>query len=332
MQLPLPRTTTLTSHPFGLEWTPDGTLYLDWLDSGTVRAQSTIWRLPHQVQQWEQLRAINQHCNNPTLQRIAGTSDKLGLTCIIGVKNSQAQVGAFLYDLPTATIGPLFASYQPPQGGYIWNVQRQEGLVSGGNIFSTLQWLTPQGTVPVTLTLQNSGNIWHLPESVTAEAQAETSQAYYQRYSQASPVGETGSMDWAWKTDQIAFWATLAPIGRAYSLLERVSWNLYILDRHTMTAQSIFTSDSDGGSVRWSPDGEWLAYDISGKWPFQSAGLYLWSTRTGKTYRVYNGNISAFAWAPSQQDIATIIASSETEYELWKFDVRSIINSDGVGT
>ncbi len=117
MQLPLPRTTTLTSHPFGLEWTPDGTLYLDWLDSGTVRAQSTIWRLPHQVQQWEQLRAINQHCNNPTLQRIAGTADKLGLACIIGVKIVRCRLARFFTIYPPRQSAPYSHLISRPKVG-----------------------------------------------------------------------------------------------------------------------------------------------------------------------------------------------------------------------
>jgi hypothetical protein len=100
-----------------LGWMPDGTLYLDWLDSGTVKVQSTIWRLANQAHQWEQLRAINQHCNNPTLQRIAGTADKLGLACIIGVKIVRCRLARFFTIYPPRQSAPYSHLISRPKVG-----------------------------------------------------------------------------------------------------------------------------------------------------------------------------------------------------------------------
>jgi len=239
------------------------------------------------------------------------------------VVNSRVQFGAFTYDLNRKTLQPLFADFQPPQGGYIWNSTTQQGIVGTSGSYGTYYWLTPYGTEPLTLTLQNNTTRWTMSDSVRALREYETSHAAFERYSKAHPVGEAGDMDWAWATAQLAFYASLAPIGRSYSPLARIPWDLYVVDIRSQVIQRIHTTRGDAGSLRWSSDGQWLAYTTPGDGWGQPGGVYLWSLQTRQTYRVHTGSYGSIAWSPDNTHIAAI----QEGKELWIYDVRQIVTT-----
>jgi hypothetical protein len=305
---------------YRVEWHSDGRMYLDLAPA--AGASNTIWMRQAQGGAWEPLQHINQACNHPGLQRLVGDPQLLGISCITGVINSRVQYGAFVYDLNQRTIRPLFPNYQPPEGGYLWNTEHQQGIVGTGGSFGTYYWLTPQGSQPLTLTLQNNTAMWTMSDSVQAVKRYETSHADFERYSKAHPVGIAGDMDWNPAIHKLAFWATLAPIGKPYSVLDRIPWDLYVVDTDTWAAQKLLTSGGDAGEVRWSKDGQWLAYTTPGNGWQHSAGLYLWSVQAGQMYRVHAGLYSSIAWSPDQMKIVATTGKNE----LWLYDVASILN------
>lgn len=303
-----------------IEWYSDGSMFLD-VDSGTT-GLPTIWMRQAAGETWEALHHIKQVCDRPLLQYLVGDPQLLALSCITGVVNSRVQYGAFVYDLQQQTLRPLFPTYQPGEGRYFWNTQRQQGIIGGGGgPYSTLSWLTPTGTTPLTLTLEKNGKTWTMSDSVLALQRYETSRDDLRRFAKAHPVGIAGQSDWAWETRKLAFWASLAPIGRAVSLLDSIPFDLYVVDLDTWAVQSIHTTSGGDGAVHWSQDGQWLAYTTAGGGWQQAGGIYLWSLKSGKTYRVHAGEFSAIAWSPDQ----TQIVASKAGPELWLYDVSQII-------
>jgi hypothetical protein len=137
----------------------------------------------------------------------------------------------------------------------------QHGVLSAGRSYSTLYWLSATTIQVFTTTLTKDNNVWPLADSPQALVNYDKSSISFGRG--PHPVGEVGAVGWSPVGDQIAFWATLEPIGQSEVFLRSWTWDLYLIDVRTQQVERVLDDVYEGGGVQWSPDGQDPLHDRS---------------------------------------------------------------------
>lgn len=230
------------------------------------------------------------------------------------------------YDVTSSSLDLLTEDYLPATGQFTWNSGISKGILSTNGSYSTLYWLTPQGTEPISITLTDGTYSWHLPDSISAIEEYKQSTRRTGR--ELHSVGNVGMVDWSPTGEYIAFWATLDPIGQPYDLLRVMAWDLYLLSPDTLHLERVLENVYDAGGVHWSPNGNWLAY-TTGKKDRQPAGLWLFSLQNRTSVLLKKGQYRSIAWSTDGRSIVTLSCTDSQcrSTEILKFDVGQVIDS-----
>ncbi len=227
------------------------------------------------------------------------------------------------YDWRLGMLAPFPTGPLPDSGQLAWSPDMRRGLFSTIGSYSTLYWITDTTTSPVPITLTDGNRSWFLPDSDRARHEYNPS-----NYRNPRTVGNTGAVAWSSKGTQIAFWATMQSIGRASNPLQRLPWDMYIMEPTTLAIRHLPLRVYDAGQLEWSPDSRWLAYIAP------ADGLWLLDPDTGSTQRIQSGNFTSFAWAPDGQTITAIKCNSNLcgydnqSTDIWSYDIRNLLTKE----
>jgi hypothetical protein len=201
------------------------------------------------------------------------------------------------YDLDTGALAQLVDGPLPSSalsGAYTWNPSMTRGIQLASNgLVSTMYWLTPGGAEPMTMTVGEGKQAWSLDVDI-ATLLAED----------RNDLGLVGLADWSPDGGLIAFWASPDAVGRDGHSRADAEWQLYLMTPSELVPQSVLIGIYDPHNLKWSPDGQWLAfYGESGIWRQQ--GLWLYSVATGELRLVAQGDYSErdMAWSLDGQAI-----------------------------
>ena len=205
-----------------------------------------------------------------------------------------------------------------------WHHTFERGICDTVGSFSTLYWLTSTMVTPVDLTLSDGEKAWYLPDSVQAEEQYDP----YLDRDEPILVGDVGSPTWSPNDTQIAFWATLEPIGRPLEIFQEHNWNLYIVEVATMQVKTLLVDMWQPRRLRWSPDGEHLAF-IQPLKSGNSDRLKLLSLKTLEVTEVADGHFEDMVWSPDGSQLLTKLCVDDVckETELWIYDVNELLQA-----
>lgn len=250
---------------------------------------------------------------------------RIGALCYPQVKTSTDSYIMVAYDLHSHKLSQIVPEVLPNQGWFSWSPSGRIGILSTPYENGTLYWVGAKGIEPVEITLTDNGKSWFLPDSDALRRQTLPSSTSTQPL--AGRVGEVGDVRWSPVDDRVAFWATLVPVGGSPVGFRSVAWNMYVLDATTLQVTQVVHKVYGATSIAWSPNGKWIAYANNGRL-FQSGGIWVYSTQTGKSTLVRKAGYSKLAWSADGQSILATrcIADPCEKSELWQYDVRSIVS------
>jgi len=106
-------------------------------------------------------------------------------------------------------------------------------------------------------------------------------------------------------------------------------WNIYIMDAKGQQPRKTLEGVANPQGIRWSPDGDWLAF--TGDAPDQGGGTWLYNTDTRRLVRVSEDGLGPPAWSPDGTKIAGLLkrgAGFPPQRQLVIIDVRPIVRGD----
>lgn len=313
-QIPLPPALSSADRVF---WSPTDVLVIGDPDGRTwyQTAPDTAWQ-----------RLATQHlCDGrPAAVTQVLTDGRLVMVCPVGLHNQRVLWQLFVYDWTTQQLELLVDTVLPASGSTTWSHDMQHGVLSTGPSYSTLYWLTATSMQVFTATITKDDKAWSFADTPQVIANYEASPGVVGRSPQT--VGEVGAVGWSPVTDQIAFWATLEPIGKTDVFLKTWTWDLYLMNTQTMQLDRVLEDVYGGGGIQWSPDGQWILYSTAARGS-QPQGLWLFSIQTRQSTLLKKGPSGVHAWSPDGHHILVVRDEGEHEKaEAWLYDVSSLLN------
>jgi WD40 repeat protein len=248
---------------------------------------------------------------------------RIGMLCTGDVQHSTLYYTMVAYNWTSGALEPLVAGLLPDNGVFTWKPDMRRGVFATAGSYSTLYWITSTSTQPITITLTDGRISWFVPDSVRERDQYDQG---HRDYRAPQTVGNVGAVAWSPDRKYVAFWGTLASIGRPSNPLQRLPWDLYLLDVTTLDVRRIHLDVYDAYHVAWSPNSRWVAYIAP------EEGLLLLDLQTDKTTLIQRGNFQDLAWSPDGQQITTIKCNGAIcgvkGYglpEIWTYDLSALI-------
>lgn len=208
---------------------------------------------------------------------------------------------------------------------FTWNPNLTRGIQGIGSLLGTLQWITPNGTEPMTITVGSGAQSWALDENLAVMND------YDFGIDRTDEVGIARRPAWSPNGDFIAFWASTNLIGRTGMARARGSYALYLLDPETLELQTILNNVRNDDDIVWSPDNKWLLFegDIGstrdGLWLLSINGGEAQLVAKGSNFDLYRG-FNGYNWLNDREIIATICLDREcNKSEVALFDVSEIV-------
>ncbi len=307
------------SNPDTVSFLPTGQLVVETNDNH-------FWRQVSPNGEWQEIAVKrNSLCKSTFyVQGRALPDGRLGMLCVGDVQHSSLFYTMVAYDLTLDTLEPLVPGLLPDNGAFSWKADMSQGVFSTFNSsYSTLYWITSATTQPITITLTEGSRSWYLPDSVHAR------EAYYQgriSYRDPQTVGKVGHVAWSPDGNFVAFWGTLDSIGRPSNALQRMPWDLYLLDTTTLDVRRIPLKVYDAFRLAWSPNSQWLAYIAPDE------GVWLLDPQTNQPILIQEGIFHDLTWTPDGQRIVVIKCNESlcgtqgrSLPEIWIYDVSTLL-------
>ncbi len=182
--------------------------------------------------------------------------------------------------------------------GFSWNPTMTYGVQElTDRLFSTLYWISPEGSLPIPLTLKDGYRSWSLEEQYNNMISSNEGGSKY---------GYAGYPAWSPDGKKIAFWASFDAIG--HKGITRVDGEFYLvfLNPQDLSYRFILRDIYNPYELEWSPDGKWLAF--FGSVGISEKGFWLYSATKNSILKI--GDIQHFsgapAWSPDSQSVAVI--------------------------
>ncbi len=252
--------------------------------------------------------------------------NSIGLICPFNRTTTSSDSILAAYSEQSDQLSRLTPEPLPFKGAitFSWSPDMRTGVLSTYSRFSTLYWVDAAGIRPVELTLKDGWKTWNLADSEQSRLFEQASRAGTPNLFDGK-IGEMGAVSWSPQGDQIAFWATLAPVRGSPVGFRNVPWNMYMLDAEAMTVKEVVHGKVSPAGLVWSPDGNWIAYYSYGR-VFQNSGIWLYSVNTGTSTFVHKTDYTRLAWSPDGRSILTTTCSEDPcTNTFWQYDVSSII-------
>ena len=241
---------------------------------------------------------------------------------------SASQNTSFLmaYDLEYDKLEKIVAGNLPSwvnSRGFTWNPTMTRGVQElTDRLFSTLHWISPNGSSPIPLTLKDGYRSWSLDEQYNNMTTTNEggSQYGYAGYPAWSPDGKT-----------IAFWVSFDAMG--HTGITRVDGEFYLvfLNPEDLSYRFVIKDIYDPYELKWSADGKWLAF-FGSAGSTSEKGLWLYSLTENSLTKIGDKQhfSGAPAWFPDGQSIAVISCYAwETEIckktEILKYDLSNVM-------
>jgi WD40 repeat protein len=322
-ELPLP--SELSRHS-QIAWFPDGQIVLHGLHPATDKYAT--WYRTGESETWHPL-PLDAYPPCPAASYMGPSvlpDGRLGMLCAGGLKASRPLWTNVAYDWASSAITPLVPGFLPDSGAFSWRPDMRKGIFATVGAYSTLYWLTPNGTTPVTITLTDAGKSWFLPDSLRVIEAYDRDPAGVGFA--PDPVGMAGSVTWSPDGKQIAFWATLETIGHPWNF-PIVPWDVYLMDPASLQVERVLSDVYDPAGLAWSPDSQWLAY-TSGRGNGQPQGLWIFSVQARKKVLIRKGNYSDFVWAPDGRALLALQCLDDVcqTTNAWIYDVSSLVSDN----
>lgn len=259
-------------------WFPDGSLVaiLDQIVGGSGN------EIPYMVEGKEGIQLLSldndTNCELTTFYRLLFLLPDRRLGVIKDcIKGSTSSSYLLAYDFAIKSLDPLVKKPLPPDTPifYSWDQTLSLGVQSFGSLNGTIYWITSDGPEPMNIILEHEGESFSLAESYNQSVNSEPFSATgVARQAQISLDGTA-----------VVFLANFDAIGREGMLRTQGEWLLFRMDIESGRVVELLNDLYDPAALRWSPNGEWLAY--SGKIGDQE-GLWLISQLDGKIELIYS--------------------------------------------
>ena len=251
---------------------------------------------------------------------------RMGMIKSCGTKAAEPDSSAshlLAYDLESQELKQIVANKLPhPDAPYdfSWNPTMTQGVQElTDRLFSTLYWISPEGSSPIPLTLSYGKRSWSLEEQ------------YYNMTTSnegGSQFGFAGYPAWSPDGKVIAFWASFDAMGRKGVGRADGEFFLVFLDPATLSYQFILRNIYGPDALAWSPNGKRLAFygDVG---TARERGLWIFSPASNTLVKI--GNSERFegipAWSPDSNAIAVISCSEVLcpDAEILKYNLQGIL-------
>jgi hypothetical protein len=216
-------------------------------------------------------------------------SGQLGFVRLCGGVSPRTEV----LTLEDSVVTPL-ARLEWNPGRFDWSSIADLGVFSHGVGYCVgWSWFDRDGRVPTTVFVGEGAQRFRVDE-VFDRSHPEN----------CDGTGRAGGPTWSANGGQLAFLASPESVGVEGDDRLGRPWGLYVANRDGTEAREIVGDLSEPAGVRWSHDGQWLAYVIASG----SSDRTLWITNPDGSVkrRLYTGSIHDFDWAPSSQEIVVL--------------------------
>ncbi|MBE7529102.1 MAG: PD40 domain-containing protein [Ardenticatenaceae bacterium] len=204
------------------------------------------------------------------------------------------------YDFDTGITEQIVSEPLPEglglSGTFSWNPDMSRGVVAGGSLFGTLYWVTPTGSMPMTVTVGEGSDTWSL---------AENFRVMQNRENNAMHIGVAKTPAWSHDGNTIAFFASPEAVGRSGQSRVTGSYNLYLMDPDTLQPEVVLSDLYFPHLLEWSPDDNWLLLSAEAG-SKRVRGLWLFSRAESSLQLIAQGSFRDINWSPDGQKIAAI--------------------------
>jgi len=228
------------------------------------------------------------------------------------------------YDFDTGITEQIVSEPLPEglglSGTFSWNPDMSRGVVAGGSLFGTLYWVTPTGSMPMTVTVGEGSNMWSL---------AENFRVMQDRENNAVNIGIAKTPAWSHDGHAIAFFASPDAVGRSGQSRATGSYNLYLMDSDTLKPEVVLSDLHFPHLLEWSPDDNWLLLSTEAG-SNSVRGLWLFSLAEGSLQLIVQGSFGDVTWSPDGQKIAAIKCDEVCvgPNDILVFDVSNLVQDD----
>lgn len=202
-------------------------------------------------------------------------------------------------------------------GIFSWNPDMSRGVVAGGSLFGTLYWVTPTGSMPMTVTVGEGSDTWSL---------AENFRVMQNRENNAVDIGIAKAPAWSHDGNRIAFFASPEAVGRSGQSRATGRYNLYLMDPSTLQPEAVLSDLYFAHLLAWSPDDQWLLLNTR-VGSEQTQGLWLFLPAERKLELIAQGSFGDMSWSPDGQKVAAIKCGETCigQNEILIFDVSQLV-------